>query len=83
MDDAHFPRILDDAEDDKIVTNLASAIAHAAEDWIAAELMRGRKLFKVCVGLSDSIRKRLRRLLVFKFVGDILEGVEQVGVGRR
>ena len=76
MDDPHFPRVLDDAEDDKIVANLVSAVAHAAEDGIAAELVRGRKLFKVRVGLSDSVRKRLSRPLVFEFVGNVFEGVE-------
>ena len=32
VDDPHFPRVLDDAEDDKIVANLVSAVTHAAED---------------------------------------------------
>ena len=79
----YFLRILNYAKDDKIVAHRISAVAHATEDWITTEFMRRRENLKVCIALFNPVCKPCRRLLIFKFVGDVLEGIEQVGVGRR
>ncbi len=79
----HFLRNLNLEKDAKIVAHRLSAVTHATEDRITAELMRAGEILKVCVALFNPVCKFCRRLLIFEFVGDVLEGIEQVGVGRR
>ena len=82
MHDTDFFFVLKDAEYDKVVAYGIAAVAHAGEDGIATKFVGGGKLPKRIAASLHAIGEFCRRQRVLKFVCDVLEGVEKVGVGR-
>jgi hypothetical protein len=81
VQDPHFLRLFNDAKDDKVVTDWISAIPHASEDGVTTKFMCGEKSLKVCIAPFNAVRKSCRSLWIPQFVGDVIERVEQVGIG--
>ena len=82
MHNANFVAFFYYAKDYKIVANGIATIAKPSQHGVSAKFMRGGQFFEVCVAFVYAISQFRRRLRVLKFIGDILEGIEQIGIGR-
>ena len=76
MHHTNLMRFLCHAEYDEITADWIAAVAHAGQNEIATQLVRGRKLGKSGIARINAICKFCRCRRILKLVCDVLEHIE-------